>query len=432
MHLRDLCGSRVSDLIGAPSTPCYDFRVVPIAAPPTLDVSLYPATYRVSTGYAGFFYFLGGIAIAAGSLGSWYFATGHEMTSARQAAIMAALCFLFVLLGIFLIASIFRSTVTLRADAIVVQGMFSSRTLLRSEIAGRRILPTQYVKTLVLIPHSAHQKKLKLALALRTDPAFDAWFADIPDFDAKEVAESQADLNADPDLGFHSEDRKQRVAQAKQTAKVLNVIAWIALLWGFIAPRPYLLVISVLAALPIVSVVLLVRSRGIYQIEGRRNDARPSLAVPFIFPGMVLVARTVQDIHLLEWTSILVAAIVCALLLLLVVSACDRALRKRPWTAVIIFIFGAFYGWGLMAQANALLDTSPAHVFQVAVTGKHISSGKTTTYYLRLEPWGPETTSQDVSVPSSLYHYADVGVTVCVDLYPGAFRIPWYEIDRCR
>lgn len=405
---------------------------MPIAAPPTLNVSLYPATYRVSTGYAGFFYFLGGIAIAAGSLGTWYFATGHEMTSARQAVIMAGLCFLFVLLGIFLIASIFRSTVTLRADAIVVQGMFSSRTLLRSEIAGRRILPTQYVRTLVLIPRSSHHKNLKLALALRTDAAFDAWFADIPDFDAKEVAESQADLNADPDLGFHSEDRKQRVAHAKQTAKVLNVIAWIALLWGFVAPRPYHLVISVLAALPIVSLVLLVRSRGIYQIEGRRNDARPSLAVPFIFPGMVLVARTVQDIHLLEWTSILVAAIVCALLLLLVVSACDRAIRKRPWTAVVILVFGAFYGWGLIAQANALLDTSPARVFQVAVTGKHMSSGKTTTYYLRLEPWGPKTASEDVTVPSPLYHYADVGVTVCVDLYPGALRIPWYEVDRCR
>ena len=405
---------------------------MPIAAQPTLDVSLYPATYRVSAGYAGFFYFLGGIAIAAGSLGTWYFATGHEMTSARQAAIMAALCFLFVLLGLFLIASIFRSTVTLRADAIVVQGMFSSRTLLRSEIAGRRILPTQYVKTLVLIPNSSREKKLKLALTLRTDPAFDAWFASIPDIDAKEIAESQADLEADPDLGFHSDDRKQRIAQAKRTAKYLNVISWITLVWGFFFPRPYTLVVVTLTVLPIIAVVLLIRSSGIYQIEGRRNDARPSLAVPFIFPGMVLVARTVQDIHLLEWTSILVAAIVCALLLLLVVSACDHALRKRPWTAVVILVFGAFYVWGLIAQANALLDTSPARVFQVAVTGKHMSSGKSTTYYLRLEPWGPETTSQDVSVPSSLYDYADVGVTVCVDLYPGSLRIPWYEVDRCR
>jgi len=235
-----------------------------------------------------------------------------------------------------------------------------------------------------------------------------------------------------PDVGFHSEDRKHRVAQAKRTAKVLNIIAWIALLWGFIAPRPYVLVISVLIALPIVSIVLLARSRGIYQIEGRRNDARPSLAVPFIFPGMVLVARTLQDIHLLQWTSILVAAIVCALLLLLVVSAWDRALRKRPWTALVVFVFGAFYGWGLMAQANALLDTSPARVFQVAVTGKHVSSGKTTTYYLRLEPWGPETTSQDVSVPASVYDYAEVGVTICVDLNQGALHIPWYEVDRCR
>jgi hypothetical protein len=408
------------------------FREVPVTTQPALDLSLYPASYRVSKGYGAFFSFIGAIPILGGSVGIWYFATGHEMRSPGQALFMAAICLAFVLLGVLLIASILRSTVTLLPDAIIIQGIFSSRTLLRSQIAGRRVLPTQYVSTLALIPHSSHQKKLKIPLMFRSDPAFDAWFAAIPDLDAKELAQSQADLDADPDLGFHSEDRKQRVAQAKDTAKYLNVISWIALVWGFFFPRPYPLAIAVLAVLPIVAVVLLLRSRGIYQIEGRRNDRRPSLAVPFIFPGMVLVLRTTVDLHLLHWASLLTASAICTLVLTVILVSSDPGLRKRPWTALIILFLGVFYFYGAIAEVNSLLDRASPQTYEVAVTGKHIVSGKSTSYHLELEPWGPLTKPDNVTVPSPLYYYTAPGNTVCVDLYPGTLHIPWYLVRTCR
>lgn len=405
---------------------------VPTAVQPALDRSLYPATYRVSKGYAIFFCVLGAIPVIAGSLGSWYFATGHQMLSPGLAFFMAAICFAFVLLGIALISAIVRSSLTLLPDALVVRGIFSSRQILRSQIAARRILPTQYVSTLLLIPHSSHQKKLRVALMFRTDAAFDAWFAEIPDRDAKDAAESESELHTDPDLGFHSDNRAQQVAQARVTAKYLNLISWIALVWGFFFPRPYGLMVMFLAALPVIAVVLLVRSRGIYQIEGRRNDRRPSLAVPFIFPGMVLVLRTTIDVHLLQWTSILIAAAICTILLTIIVSSCDPGLRKRPWTALIIVFLGAFYFYGAIAEFNSLLDRSAPRTYVVAVIGKHIVGGKSTTYHLRLEAWGPRHDPDDVTVPSPLYYYAAVGNTVCVRLYPGALHIPWYSVDACR
>jgi hypothetical protein len=357
---------------------------------------------------------------------------GHETRSLAQAFFMAAICFGFLLLGVFLIASIYRSTLTLLPDAIVVQGMFSSRTLLRSDIAARRILPTQYVSTLVLIPHSSRQKKLKVPLMFRTDPVFNAWFADIPDRDAKEVAESQAELQADPDLGFHSEDRKQRIAQAKETAKFMNVISWIALAWGFFFPRPYALVIVALTLLPLVAVVLLIRSRGIYQIEGRRNDARPSLAVPFIFPGMVLLMRTTLDLHLLQWAPLLTADVICTVIFAIVIASFDVGLRKQPWSILIVLFLGAFYFYGAIAQWNSLLERSNPQNYEVVVIGKHIARGKSTTYHLRLDAWGPLTAPHNVTVPAQLYDYTAVGNTVCVHLYPGALQIPWYRVTACR
>lgn len=408
------------------------FFAVATTAQPTLDLSAYPATYRFSKSYSAFFYSLAGIAIGAGGLGMWYFGTGHEMTSTGQAIFMVLICSVFVLLGIFLIASIVRSSVTLLPDSIVVQGMFSTRKLLRSNIAGRRVLPTQYVKTLVLIPNSKHGKRLKIALALRTDPAFDAWFAGIPDLDAKEVAESEADLAADPDLGFHSDDRKQRVAQAKQNAKVFNIAAGVALIWGFFFPRPYALVVLTLTALPLIALLMVVQSPGIYQLEGRKKDARPSLALPFIMPGMVLLMRATLSLHLLRWTQVLAPAAVIGFILTIVAAKSDRGLQKRPWALLPILAFALVYAGAALAHLDSVLDKAAPQRFQVAVTGKHVNHGKTTTYSLMLEPWGPQTAGSSISVPSSLYYYADVGVTVCVDLYPGALGMPWYEVNLCR
>lgn len=398
----------------------------------TFDSSLYPATYRTSSCYVLFFSILGGIALAAGGLGTWYFGTGHEIKTAGQLWMLVSICLGFMLLGGFLIASMLRSSVTLLGDAIVVQGLFSSRTLRRDEIGGRRVIPTQYVSTLELVPRSSHQKKMKIALMLRRDAAFEAWFAGIPDVDAQELAKSEADVTADPDLGFHSEDRKQRIAQAKKTAWALTITTWVVFFWAFVFPSPYGLVILILTCLPLLAVGLLMRSHGIYQMEGRRNDARPSLAMVFLFPGMALALRALQDVHLLRWVPILYVGIPCSAVLCWLVFRADRGIQKRPWSLLPFFLFGSMYACAAIAHANTLLDRTPAERFQTKVVSKRISSGKHTTYFIRLEPWGDQVMPTDVSVPRRFYVSVTRGESLCVYQRPGAFQLPWYVVDRCQ
>lgn len=393
--------------------------------------SLYPATYRVAFGYAFFLYFLSAISIGAGLLGVWYFGSGHGSQSVRQAGIMAAISFLFVLLGAFLIFSITRSRITLSADAITVQETFSSRTLLRSQIAGRRILPTQYASTLVLVPRSHGAKKLKLAMIFSTDAAFDAWFSNLPDLDADEIQQSEVQLLADPELGFHSDTRKERVAEARRIARNLTIAAWIAFFWAVLFPHPYGLVMLVAAALPLVSLILLVRSKGIYQMEGRRKDARPNLAIAFLFPGMGLALRAMADFHLLAWKPILFMAAFCSLGMAIILYQADSGMRKRPWSLLPIVLFGSFYAYGAIAQSNALLDKSSTNAFTAVVTRKHVVHGRSISYHFRLDPWGPQLDETDITVPRQLYNAASIGDRVCIDLHSGALRIAWYQITQC-
>lgn len=378
-----------------------------------------------------FFYVLSVAAILPGGLGVWYFGTGHEVGNRTQQAILIGGSLLFVLVGIYMIATILRMRVTLRADEIVAEDLFTTRTLLRSDIAGQRTLRSQYASILVLVPREASQPKLKLAQIFQRDAAFEAWFADIPDVDDEEFAQSQAELAVDPNLGFASHERRRQVESAKKTATALNIATGISFVWGIFYPYPYPLVLLLPAVLPLIAVVLLVRSNGIYQIEGRRQDARPSLALVFLLPGMVVPMLALAPFHTLQWKPILVFSALLAACLVFVLASADRGLRQRPWVILPLLIFSALYMSGLIVAADSVLDRSRPQTYQVTVLDKHLSTGKSTTYYLHLKPWGPETHETQVTVSHSLYNSIPIGESVCVFLYSGALRVPWYRVSSC-
>jgi len=134
---------------------------------PVFNPSLYPRTYKPSTGYL---FFLGSASLlcaAGGIAGVLYFGTGHEVKSSRDQFMLVGLSSLFLLLGIFLISSVLTSRLIVSGDSIELKYLVSSKLFRRSDIEGFRILPTQYIPTLVLQPKSAEQKKLKIPLYFR-------------------------------------------------------------------------------------------------------------------------------------------------------------------------------------------------------------------------------------------------------------------------
>ena len=225
------------------------------------------------------------------------------------------------------------------------------------------------------------------------------------------------------------ESREERVAKARSTVKILNLAAGIAAVWAWIYPNPYPLAMSAAGVLPFIAIVLLARSHGLYQIEGRRNDARPSLAVAFIFPSCVLAFRAIQDLHFLEWKPLLLATLALAALLTIFLAQSDPHFHNRAVAAISVFFMGTMFSFGTIAQFDVLADRSTPATYQTYALGKRADNGRTTSYYLRVAPWGPRHDSEEIEVSHALYATISPGQPVSIHLYSGALHLPWYSVS---
>ena len=398
--------------------------------PPVFNPSLYPRAYKPSIGYLLFLSTVSMLCAAGGIAGMYYFGTGHEMTSVRSQFALVVLCFFFLLLGTYLITAVLTSRLILGPDFFEVKDFLSSKLLRRSDIAGYRILPTQYISTLVFQPKAAEQKKLKISLYFRTDEAFGEWFIDIPNLDREELGQSMAELEA---VVAHDspgiDATEERIARAFRTVKILNWAAGIASAWAWIYPNPYPLAMLAAGVFPLIAIVMLARSHGLYQIEGRQNDARPSLAGVFIFPSCVLAYRAIQNLHFLEWKPLLLGTLALAALLTIFLAQSDPHFHNRAVAAVSLFFIGTMFSFGVIAQFDVLADRSAPTTYQTHVLGKRADNGRTTSYYLRVAPWGPRQDAEEIEVSRALYGVISPGQPVRIYLYSGALHLPWYSVS---
>jgi hypothetical protein len=358
-------------------------------------------------------------------------------TRSANPAPAALLCAAVALgaLGAYLLLGGVRTRVVLTADAIESYGAFKVQRLARSDIAGRRVLRLNYGQSVTqLIPREPGMKMLKLSTSsLKTDAALDAWLREIPDLDVQEAEAAQAEIASDPELGQTPAERLARLARAKKLAGAFNTLTWVAAMWGFLYPVPYAAAVLVAAILPWAALLLVAKSGGLYRLDARRNDVRPNLAVAMYLPGFVLLMRAVQDLGVLDWQRALTYGALAALVLCWAALMCDPTLRARRAAALLLFGLMCAYGYGAVVLGNAELDSAPGGDYRVQVLGMHYSRGsRSTSYYLRLAPWGPRLQPQDVSVARVLYAATRPGDTVCVHQGPGVLGISWYVVRSCR
>jgi hypothetical protein len=108
------------------------------------------------------------------------------------------------------------------------------------------------------------------------------------------------------------------------------------------------------------------------------------------------------------------------------------ARSQAKYSAIVLLFFSFVWASGVTVFYNSYFDKSAPSVFRTRIIGKHKTSGKSTSYYLKLEPWGPRTSAEDVDVARSFYETAAVGSTVCVSLFSGALDVQWFDVWYCR
>jgi hypothetical protein len=90
----------------------------------------------------------------------------------------------------------------------------------------------------------------------------------------------------------------------------------------------------------------------------------------------------------------------------------------------------AIHTYGTIISTNVILDKSAETTYKAKVIGKHISTGKTTHYYLELERWGSQEDNKDIVVAKSTYDNTTEGNSVNIYLRNGLYGIPYYYLDE--
>lgn len=400
-------------------------------SPQTHRMGGWPRVYRTPRWSRLVFGGLGAVLVAGALAGIGYAVLGRPD---GEPLVWLGLCGGLVALGAYLIAALQVERIVLHPDRIeLVELGRGLRSLRRDEIVGWRLVPLQYgLSQLVVVPRGQDRRPVKVTSFSAAQAARDPWFAGLPDLDALDRARAEAELLRSEALGADEGERRASLAWAGRIAWTLRVAAFALCGWGWFAPRPYLAAVGALAALPVIAVAVALAGHGRYGLEGRREDLRPELLTPILFPGVVLGLRALLDLHLVDqrplipWTALGTLGLVALLL------AADASLRRRWWMGLLMASLLAAHPWATAAQANVLLDRTPGQPFEVPVIDKQISRGKVIQHQLQLAPWGPVAAPERVDVEAALYEVVEPGGTVCVELHGGALGARWFSVARCR
>ncbi len=336
------------------------------------------------------------------------------------------------LLGYFIVAGL-RSRIELLPSALrFTRGLSAEVEIPYDEIAGYRLMNGGRSKVLKLILKDGARGPVAIGESFERQGVLERFLE--ARFGNLDKSDLKADMDAvlsDPHLGSTEPERRDALKTATIQAGILNTLTGALVLWAMVYPRPYGVVIALLAILPFLGVGLVVMSRGAVTLDSNRKSVRPTAGYSILGPTMVIALRGLEDWHILGWSGFwLPFAVLSGILIgfLLVCSAADGS-RKRS-TLVLLCIFFAAESYGLTLFLNCQFDHSVPVIHRTSVVARRISRGrKHTSYYLTVSPWIDGRYSEEISVPSSTYGWHEEGSTVLIGVRQGSLEMPWFFVQ---
>jgi hypothetical protein len=337
---------------------------------------------------------------------------------------------LFLGFGIYLILLAQRSLVVIESNRIEVRGAFTDREASLNEIVGFRTISSRNGKYTQIYLNNG-RGPVTVSNLFDHDDVYDAWFRKIRNLDKQDRDALLEKISNDQQLGATPEERLAALAQAKTYAIMAAVVALAAAVaanWGI--PALYVPFSVVLALVPIVLAVMMHRAPLLYAVFKRKEDPRAELLYALIVSSFGLLIRA-RGVHFVSFQSVgvVIGFIVLMYLAAFYHSVFDGISFMRTFFALLLF--GTIYGYGVVVMADAVDDQSTPARFAVHVIGKHYTSGRSRSFYLELEPWGPIQRQNSIGVSKTNYDKAAPGDQVCIDLRPGRLNVAWYTQVSC-
>jgi hypothetical protein len=380
--------------------------------------------YRMKAWFRALLLIFGAPAIAGGIM------MGVLASKTTNASVPLVMTAVFSCVGIYLIALAQRSRLTLDRDHIEIRGAFTERSAELNDIKGYRTIDSRnghYTQIYLNNGRSA----LNVANYFDRDETFDTWFRRITNLDHRDRDALLDKISQDEQLGATPQDRLAALSAAKTNsifALVIALAAAVAANWGI--PALYVPFSIALALVPIVLAFLRHRSPLLYTVFRRRDDPRAELLYALIVTSFGLLVRA-RGVHFIALQSI--ALVTAVLTVVYIAGFCHSLFESSSPTRTFfaLLLFGMLYSYGAVAVADAVGDDSTPTHYVVHVTGKHYTTGRSRSYYLMLEPWGPIQHSNSLGVSKSVYDKAGAGDQVCLDLRAGRLNAAWYTQVSC-
>jgi hypothetical protein len=250
----------------------------------------------------------------------------------------------------------------------------------------------------------------------------------VQDLDAADRAAAEEAIRNDEAFGTSREERAQTLQNERRLALIVNCVCGLIAAWALIFPYPYALSVIVCAASGPLALALTYVKQARWYLVPRKNDPHPSVAIGVFASALGVGLKALLDVSVLDWSQLWLIAVLGGLVLTAAVLAIFNAAQIKYWPAAFV---GVAYLFGVVAQADALLDSAPGETFQAQVISTYVSHGRSTSYSATLGPWGPETTDNTHDVSPALYAHLSFQREACVTLHPGALHLRWYAISTC-
>ncbi len=316
-------------------------------------------------------------------------------------------------------------------DKIFTVSTFSNRQLMFDEIKGYRITD----KYIFVESNNENKKKIKISTYLGKTNEIIEWLSEnYSDLDIVKANQEKEEILNNEEFGWTAEQREEKLIKAHKTAKILNWTGGLIGAWTLFFANPYEYAIIASATFPIICVIVLKYFNGLIRIDERKDTAYPTIFWAIFAASMGLCLRGLLDYNIFDYTKIWIPSILISLTYIAVLTIGNKEFKfKKAKDYFTIFGFSIFmfgYGYGAVVTLNCIYDKSEPEIFNATILSKRISSGKSTTYYLELTPWGQQTEIDEVSVSKNLYDKLDQNDKVNIYFMKGQFDIPWFEVTE--
>jgi hypothetical protein len=366
--------------------------------------------------------------MGAGCIGSVVFSSIPEKGDGATIGIGLFLA----VLAVFICLEGLKTRLTIDGQAIRQRSLVISRSLPLNEIKGYRHWANGRLR---LMPKNPGYKMVEISVYLERRAELLAWVKErYPDLDAAEYETATKNIFSDEQYGISESERLQYLRKAKWVANAGNTVGLASIIWAWLSPQPYEWALFTGLALPWICVFVVWLFKGMIRFDARRGNPYPSISGLIFLPVFGVLIRALTDYHVYDprqvWVPVLATAAFCTLAFLYI---CAKALAdvRRKWVSwLVIFFVACGYSYTLVLFTNNYFNIAPPREFLVTVQEKHLTEGKTTSYYLTLDAWGRFAAGEDVDVSRALYQSVQEGQRVHVYLFDGKWNIPCYVVTH--